>query len=90
MDGMTDAPEILTPAQMAARMSDALRRPVDAGEISRDQWLRDTRPDAQRAHILLKMFGYYSMHGFMGESQALAQLLGTDPRTFAEYLARTA
>jgi len=83
-------PEILTPAQMAARMSDALRRPVDAGEISRDQWLRDTRPDPQRAHILLKMFGYYSMHGFMGESQALAQLLCTDPTTFAEYSARTA
>jgi hypothetical protein len=37
---------------------------------------------------LLKMFQYYDRFGFCGNSQVLKMLLGRDPVTFAEFIAR--
>jgi uncharacterized protein YbjT (DUF2867 family) len=81
-------PELLTSIQMAAEMTEALGWSVEAVELRRDRWLRDTEVDAARAETLLKMFEYYSVHGFFGESQALAGLLGREPNTFSDYLRR--
>jgi uncharacterized protein YbjT (DUF2867 family) len=81
-------PELLTPVQMARRLSEALGRPVEAIEISRDQWRRDAELDPDRADILLTMFEYYAEHGFWGNPRVLAGLLGREPTTFAQYLQR--
>lgn len=81
-------PELLTPAQMARRMSEVLGRSVKAVEISRDQWREETQLDADRADILLRMFEYYAEHGFWGNPRVLAGLLGREPTTFGKYLRR--
>ena len=81
-------PELLTPVQMAHRMSKELGRPVEAVEISRDQWRQNAQLDPERADILLTMFGYYAEHGFWGNPRVLAGLLGREPMTFAQYLQR--
>ena len=81
-------PELMTPVQMAHRMSEELGRPVEAVEISRGQWRQDAQLDPDRAEILLTMFGYYAEHGFWGNPRVLAGLLGREPTTFAQYLQR--
>ena len=81
-------PELLTSAQMARQMGEALNRKVEAEEISRDQWRRDTSLDPARADALLKMFEYYAEHGFSGNPRVLAGLLGREPTTFKQYLRR--
>jgi uncharacterized protein YbjT (DUF2867 family) len=81
-------PELLTPGQMAMRMGEALGRSVEAVEISRAQWRRDTEIEADRADILLSMFEYYAEHGFWGNPRVLAGLLGREPTTFVQYLQR--
>ncbi|MFV1859005.1 MAG: SDR family oxidoreductase [Anaerolineales bacterium] len=81
-------PELLTPVQMARRLSEALGRPVEAVEISRDRWRREAELDPDRADILLIMFEYYAEHGFWGNPRVLAGLLGREPTTFAQYLRR--
>ncbi|MFQ5921483.1 MAG: SDR family oxidoreductase [Anaerolineales bacterium] len=81
-------PELLTPVQMARRMSEVLDRRVEAVEIPRGQWRRDAQLDPDRADILLTMFEYYAEHGFWGNPRVLAGLLGREPTTFAKYLKR--
>ena len=81
-------PELLTPAQMAKRIGEALGRPVQAVEVSRAQWRQDTEIEADRADMLLSMFEYYAEHGFWGNPRVLAGLLGREPSTFAEYIQR--
>jgi hypothetical protein len=73
---------------MAMRMGEALGRSVEAVEISRAQWRRDTEIEADRADILLSMFEYYAEHGFWGNQRVLAGLLGREPTTFVQYLQR--
>ena len=80
--------ELITPLQMAKRMSEAFGMSVEAVEISRTQWRQDTEIEAERADILLSMFEYYAEHGFWGNPRVLAGLLGREPTTFAEYLQR--
>jgi uncharacterized protein YbjT (DUF2867 family) len=80
--------ELLTPAQMARQMSEVLGKPVEAVEISRDEWRREIQIEADRADILLSMFEYYAEHGFWGNPRVLAGLLGREPTTFREYLQR--
>ena len=81
-------PELITPAQMASQMSEALGKPVEAEESSREQWQRDGNLDPERTDILLAMFEYYSEHGFWGNPRVLAGLLGREPTTFSQYLWR--
>jgi len=81
-------PEMLTAAQMARRMGEALGKPVEAEERSRDQWRRDAKLDPERADILLAMFEYYAEHGFWGNPRVLAGLLGREPTNFSRYLQR--
>jgi uncharacterized protein YbjT (DUF2867 family) len=80
--------ELLTPVQMAKRLSGALGRSVEAVEISRTQWRQNTEIEAGRADILFSMFEYYAEHGFWGNPRVLAGLLGREPTTFAQYLQR--
>ena len=81
-------PELLTPGQMAKRMSEVLGRSVEAVEVSRTQWRQDSEIDADSADMLLSMFDYYAEHGFWGNPRVLAGLLGREPTTFAQYLER--
>lgn len=82
-------PERLTSDQMAACMGRALGRSVEAVEIERAEWRRDTELDPERADTLLRMFEYYAEHGFSGDSAVLTRLLGRAPTSFVDYLRRS-
>lgn len=82
-------PERVTPGQMAAHMGKVLNRTVEAVEISRDDWIRDTPLDPERARTLLEMFVYYAENGFWGDGTVLEGLLGGSPTSFSEFLRRS-
>jgi NAD(P)H dehydrogenase (quinone) len=84
-------PEILDQEQVAAVVSEQLRRPVRAEAQDRRAWAEDARRGGlgeEAIATLLRMFEYYEQFGFFGNGRVLAQLLGRAPRTLAEVVAR--
>ena len=84
-------PENLSQVDIAQTLQKHLERPVIAQEISHADW----RKNAERAGLgayqietLLKMFRYYTEHGFSGNSNVLGWLLGREPTTFTQFLSK--
>jgi hypothetical protein len=73
-------------------MGQQLGRAVQAQAIPREAW----RARAQAAGLgryqvetLVQMFEYYERHGFWGNPNVLACLLGRRPASLIDFLART-
>jgi len=83
-------PQKLSFAQMAAQIGSHLAKDVQAKEIALQDWQSSVRAeglDEERLQTLSQMFSYYEDHHFAGNPQALTQLLGRQPSTFADFLA---
>jgi hypothetical protein len=66
---------------------------VQAQVLPRETWTdqaRDTGLGDYQIETLLKMFVYYERHGFWGNPNVLACVLGREPSSFADFLERTA
>lgn len=82
--------EILTPANVAKHMEDALGKPVHAEEMDLETWQRAAEQAGMsqyQVETLLKMFRYYADYGFWGNATVLTALLGREPKTYAAFLA---
>jgi uncharacterized protein YbjT (DUF2867 family) len=84
--------ERLTQTEVADLMGQQLGRAVQAEAIPREAW----RAQAQAAGLgpyqvetLVQMFEYYERHGFWGNPNVLACLLGRRPASLIDFLART-
>ena len=82
------APGMVSRIELAALMSEALGRPIEAGEAPFDKW-------AQAAHIpegpvkdgLKRMYADYDQYGFPGgNALVLRAILGREPRTLGQFV----
>ncbi len=86
-------PEILDQVQIAAVLTQQIGRSVRAEAIDGTQWAENARRAGQSAEAvatLRRMFEYYERYGFYGNSTVLRALLGREPATFAQVVARQA
>jgi len=84
-------PEVLTPAQIAATLSQVLQQPVRAEQTDLDSWRERARASGMTAFgvdTLTRMFGYYDRFGLWGNSRVLAGLLGRSPNRLAAFAQR--
>jgi hypothetical protein len=77
---------------MAAQATAVLGRPVEAAELSRDTWTAGPGASLppQALDDLLAMFRSYDRDGLVGDASTLRNLLGREPRTWADVLADAA
>jgi NAD(P)H dehydrogenase (quinone) len=84
-------PEILTQVEVANLMGRQLGQAVRAQAVPREAWQEEAREGGlsqYQVETLLKMFVYYEQHGFGGNPNVLACLLGRRPTGFASFLER--
>jgi uncharacterized protein YbjT (DUF2867 family) len=84
-------PEALSQSEVAAELSTALRRSVEAIEQPRIDWKLNAQQnglDARQIDVLMKMFEYYDQYGLVGNPWVLERLLNRKPTTFKQFLAR--
>ena len=81
-------PENLSQKEVAAILQTVLQQTILIEEISQDEWRKNAAGLGEyQVETLLKMFTWYAEHGFAGNSNILAWLLGRPPTTFAEFVA---
>jgi uncharacterized protein YbjT (DUF2867 family) len=74
--------------QVAALMSEALKRKVEAAEITFDEWVKQSHmPEGPMRNGLKAMFEEYGKYGFHGGNSLIAKtLLGREPRSLKDYI----
>jgi len=88
------SPGRFTGHELAAIASTALGRRIEAREIDADTYLRawvgpgDPEDFPHQARVLRSISATYSAHDFVGNPNVLRWLLGREPTTFAEFVAR--
>jgi uncharacterized protein YbjT (DUF2867 family) len=85
-------PEVLSQQDVAEILSRQLDRPVRVEIIPQHEWEQQARRlgrDDYEIQTLLKMFRYYEQHGFAGNPNVLARLIGRPPTPFVEFVVRT-
>jgi len=83
--------DVLSPVEVAAKLSAALGRPVRAEAVDREAWAEQARRAGMAEYAvatLEKMFAYYERFGFWGNAFVLSQLLARAPATFDDFLRR--
>lgn len=86
-------PEVLAQTEVAALIGQQLGRAVQAQVLPRETWTDQARRAGlgdYQVETLIKMFLYYERHGFWGNPNVLACLLGRKPRSLVDFLERTA
>jgi uncharacterized protein YbjT (DUF2867 family) len=81
--------EGLSQTEVAARLGRQLSREVRAAAVPIQQWRREAAAAGlgdYQVDTLVKMFTYYSEHGFEGSTTALTWLLGHSPTSFDEFI----
>lgn len=84
-------PEALTQSEIATMLGRLLGRPVEAQEVPLATWISQAKTSGLGAYqidTLTKMFQYYGQNGFCGNPNVLAWLLGRQPTSLAEFVAR--
>ncbi len=84
--------EVLTQRQVAEILSEQLRRPVRAEQVTIEAWTRQAQASGMGAYqieTLVKMFQYYDRYGFWGNPRALGYLIGRAPTKFETFVERT-
>ena len=82
------APGMVNRIELAAMMSEALGRNVEAGEAPFEEWTRRAHvPDGSRKEGLKRMFAFYNDYGFPGgNSLVLRSILGREPRSLQQFI----
>ena len=82
------APGMVNRVELARMMSEALGRPVEAGELPYDQWAEAAGiPDGPLREGLKRMYADYDEYGFPGgNALVLRAILGREPRTLEQYV----
>lgn len=82
------AEQTLSRRQIAEIMSEEAGLPIEAAEQSPRHWAEMTTfPGAEREkQLLVKMFAYYDLYGFAGNSLALTAILQREPRRLRAYV----
>ena len=83
--------ETLTPSDVAGILSQKLRQPVRAEQITIEAWIDSAAASGMGAYpidTLAKMFRYYDRFGLWGNSRALRDLLGRAPTRFETFVER--
>jgi NAD(P)H dehydrogenase (quinone) len=83
-------PELLTMHELVQQAGDVLGRPLVAREVQ--SWERAAPPGWSREQYatLAAMWSHYDLHGLVGHPGAARQLLGREPSSFREAIARNA
>ena len=83
--------ESFTQEEVAQMLAVVVGRPVSFARLERRAWASAAQTGGVPAHAvatLLRMFEYYEMHGFWGNSTVLTALLGRQPATLQDWLHR--
>ena len=82
------APGMFDRIELAALMSEALGRTIEAGEISAEEWAQTAQiPDGPLREGLQRMNSDYDKYGFPGgNALVLRAVLGREPRTLRQYI----
>ena len=74
--------------ELAAMMSEALGRKIEAGETSIEAWERTTPiPEGPVREGMKNMYAHYDRYGFPGgNALVLRAILGREPRTLQQYM----
>jgi uncharacterized protein YbjT (DUF2867 family) len=82
------APGMVNRVELAAMMSEALGRTIEAGEPSFEEWARMAGiSEGATREGLARMFLHYDQHGFPGGNPlVLRAILGREPRTLRQYI----
>lgn len=83
--------ESISPAEAAATFSRCLNHPVRAEPVRLDIWENRARAAGlgkEQVAMLVKMFRYYDLYGFRGNSRVLNCLLGGPPTRFDTFVER--
>jgi NAD(P)H dehydrogenase (quinone) len=86
-------PQALTQTEVADILGQQLGRAVDAQAVPLTDWERGPQEAGlgnYQRQALLQMFRYYAQHGFCGNPNVLAWLLGRPPATLAAFVGRMA
>ena len=84
--------EAMSQNEVAVILSQGLGRPVRAESVTIDVWERGARASGlgdYQVEALLKMFGYYELYGFSGNSFVLSCLLKRQATSFPAFVERT-
>jgi uncharacterized protein YbjT (DUF2867 family) len=81
------APGMVNRVELAAMMSEAIGRTIEAGEPPFDEWAQAEKiPEARREGIRT-MYADYNQYGFPGgNALVLRSILGREPRTLRQYI----
>ncbi len=85
-------PEVLTQTQIAEILSNHLKRPVRAEQITIEAWTLQAQASGMgeyQIETLTKMLHYYDRNGFWGNPHTLSQLLDRTPTKFDAFVERT-
>lgn len=82
------APGMLNRVQVASLMSEALGFPVQALQVSFDEWAASVSlPEGPRREGMRRLYDHYDRHGFPGgNSLVLSAVLRREPRALRDYL----
>ena len=82
-------PEVLTPSQQAMIISAQMGHVVCAEQTNLEEWILRARANGLGDYALdalCRMFRYYDRYGFWGNSNALHELLGRQPTSYAAFV----
>jgi uncharacterized protein YbjT (DUF2867 family) len=86
------SPGMVSVADMAAIVSEALGMPIEPRQITLEEWAvirGETFSSPHRRETYAAMFDYFAKYGYKGgNGVVLRHLLGREPTTFREYIAR--
>lgn len=82
------APGMVNRVELAAMMSEALGRTIEAGEPGFEEWAQTAHiPDGPVREGLARMYVDYNQYGFPGgNALVLRAILGREPRTLNQYI----
>ena len=82
------APGMFDRVELAALMSEALGRTIEAGETSVEEWKQTAHiPDGLLREGLARMNAHYDKYGFPGGNALVLQaVLGREPRSLRQYI----
>jgi uncharacterized protein YbjT (DUF2867 family) len=86
------APGMVDRVELTKIMSEALGRPVQAGEVAYDEWAQTAQvPEGPLRDGLRRMYAHYDKYGFPGgNALVLRAVLGRQPRSLQNFFAELA
>lgn len=81
------APGMVNRVELAAMISEAIGRTIEAGEPTFEEWAQTHVPTGAPTEGLARMYANYDQYGFPGGNALVLQaILGREPRTLNHYI----